>query len=150
MAIDLNVPRPLWHAKNIFRMLKPIFHQKTAWRRVKFASPTNEMYMPDAKTQRQDPTPPLFHWLASGFGVGANANFRFGVGSLASGNAKFSHLRYQHVGISNAKVGRRGHCPTPAPEARYFAFWWNIVSRFYLKGLLSYAYLYNHFSPVLL
>ena len=64
--------------------LKPIFHQKTGWRRVKFASPTNEMYMPNAKTQRQDPTPPIFHWLASGFGVGANANFRFGVGSLAS------------------------------------------------------------------
>ena len=41
---------------------------------------------------------------------------------LALGNAKI----YQHVGISNAKFWRRGHCPTPTPDARYFAFWWNI------------------------
>ena len=45
--------------------------------------------------------------------------------SLALGNAKI----YQHVGISNAKFWRRGHCPTPAPDARYFAFWWNIGFR---------------------
>ena len=48
--------------------------------------------MPDASILRWDPTPPIFHWLASGFGVGANANFRFGVGSLASGNAHFHIL----------------------------------------------------------
>ena len=41
---------------------------------------------------------------------------------LALGNAKI----YQHVVISNAKFWRRGHCPTPTPDARYFAFWWNI------------------------
>ena len=49
---------------------------------------THEMYMPNAKTQCQDPTPPIFHWLASGVCVGANANFGFGIGGLASGNAK--------------------------------------------------------------
>ena len=42
--------------------------------------------------------------------------------SLVLGNAKI----YQHFGISNAKFWRRGHCPTPVPDARYFAFWWNI------------------------
>ena len=42
-------------------------------------------------TTPDDPTPPIFHLLASGFGVGANANFRFGVGGLASGNTN-SHI----------------------------------------------------------
>ena len=41
---------------------------------------------------------------------------------LALGNAKI----YQHVGISNAKFWRRGHCPTPTPDTRYFASQWNI------------------------
>ena len=44
---------------------------------------------------------------------------------LALGNAK----TYQHVGISNAKFWRRGHCPTPTPDARYFASQWNIGFR---------------------
>ena len=39
---------------------------------------------------------------------------------LALGNAKI----YQHVGISNVKFWRRGHCPTPTPDARYFALQW--------------------------
>ena len=43
---------------------------------------------------------------------------------LALGNAKI----YQHVGISNAKFWRRGHYPTPTPDARYFASQWNIGS----------------------
>ena len=33
---------------------------------------------------------------------------------------------YHHVGISNAKFWRRGHCPAPTPDARYFASQWNI------------------------
>ena len=101
----------------LFSRLKPIFHQKTGWRRVKFASPTNEMYMPNAKTQRQDPTPPIFHWLASGFGVGANANFRFGVGSLASGNANFHILDTNMLVSPTQKSGVGGIAqrqpPTP-------------------------------------
>ena len=47
-----------------------------------------EMYMANARILHWDPTPPIFHWLASGVGVWANANFRFGVGGLATGNAK--------------------------------------------------------------
>ena len=97
--------------------LKPIFHQKTGLHRVEFASPTNEMYMPNAKTQRQDPTPPIFHWLASGFGVGANANFRFGVGSLASGNANFHILDTNMLVSPTQKSGVGGIAqhqpPTP-------------------------------------
>ena len=34
--------------------------------------------------------------------------------------------RYQHVGIPNAKFWCRGNCPTPTPNARYFASQWNI------------------------
>ena len=31
-----------------------------------------------------------------------------------------------YFALGNAKFWRRVHCPTPAPDARYFAFWWNI------------------------
>ena len=41
---------------------------------------------------------------------------------LALGNAKI----YQHVGISNAKFWHQSQCPTPTPDARYFASQWNI------------------------
>ena len=75
------------------------------------------MYMPNAKTQRQDPTPPIFHWLASGFGVRANANFRFGVGSLASGNANF-HILDTNMLVSpmqNSGVGGIAQCQPLTP-----------------------------------
>ena len=48
--------------------------------------------MANASILRWDPTQPIFHWLALVFGVGANANFRFGVGGLASGNANIQIL----------------------------------------------------------
>ena len=48
---------------------------------------------------------------------------------LALGNAKI----YQHVGISNTKFWRQGHCPTPTPDARYFASQWNIGFRSFLE-----------------
>ena len=31
-----------------------------------------------------------------------------------------------YFALGNAKFWRRVHCPTPTPDARYFAFWWNI------------------------
>ena len=37
-----------------------------------------------------DPTPPIFHLLALGVGVGGNANFTVCIG----GNANFSVFRY--------------------------------------------------------
>ena len=51
-----------------------------------------------------DPTPPIFHLLALGVGVGDNANFSVRVG----GNANLSIFRYQHIGVSpmrNCGVG---------------------------------------------
>ena len=71
-------------------------------------------------------------WPTPVFCIGTQRNlystdWRRGLASgktqiLALGNAKI----YQHVGISNTKFWRRGHCPTPTPEARYFASQWNI------------------------
>ena len=75
------------------------------------------MYMPNAKTQRNDPTPPIFQWLSSGFGVGANANFRFGVGSLASGNANF-HILDTNMLVSpmqNSGIGGIAQRQSPTP-----------------------------------
>ena len=84
-----------------------------------------EMYMPNAKNQRQGPNAT---YIPLGFCVRGNANFMF----LRRGKRKFYVLRrgkhifrYQHVGISKAKFWRRGHCPTPTPDARYFASQWN-------------------------
>ena len=31
-----------------------------------------------------------------------------------------------YFALGNAKIWRRVNCPTPASDARYFAFWWNI------------------------
>ena len=59
-----------------------------------------------------NPTQPIFHWLALGFGVGGNAHFRFGVGD----NANFRVFRYQHVRIPNAKLWRSGSQPTQQCE----------------------------------
>ena len=68
---------------------------------------------------------PIFHRLAFGFGVGGNANFRFGVGGKAN--------LVVHVGCKIPtcwyllhKILALGHCPTPTPDARYFASQWNI------------------------
>ena len=41
--------------------------------------------------------------------------------------------KYQHVGIPNAKFWQRGHCPTPTPDARYFASQLNIGLRHMLQ-----------------
>ena len=74
-----------------------------------------------------DPTQPIFHWLALGLCVRANTNFKFCFGGEGFALAP----RYQHVGIPNAKFWRRRHCPTPTPDARYFASKWNIGFRLY-------------------
>ena len=116
----------------IIRCLKPIFHQKlgSRWlpnaneiytKNMKCTWPTRKLcvgyplhlYSTDWRRGLASGLTQILGW-ASGFGVGKH---------------KFSHFRYQHVGIPNAKFWRRGHCPTPAPDARYFAFWWNIGFR---------------------
>ena len=66
------------------------------------------MYMANSRPNAENPT----RWgLASGI-----------TQILALGNAKI----HQHVGISNAKFWRQGHCPMPTPDARYNASQWNI------------------------
>ena len=39
--------------------------------------------------------------------------------------AKYTNMLV-YFALGNAKYWRRVHCPTPTPDARYFAFWWNI------------------------
>ena len=51
-----------------------------------------------------NPTPPIFHLLAIGVGIGGNANSSIGIG----GNANFSVFRYQHVGIPTQNCGVEG------------------------------------------
>ena len=63
-----------------------------------------------------DPTPPIFHLLVLGVGIGVDTNFSVRVG----GNANFSVFGYQHVGISNMKLWR-WHWPTQGPNANGFA-----------------------------
>ena len=60
--------------------VKPVFHWNLPLRRLIFALPTRkkvhkqcEMYMKCTWPTPEDPTPPIFHWLASGVGVGADA-----------------------------------------------------------------------------
>ena len=97
------------------------------------------MYMLDAKMLRWHPTQPIFHRLASGFGVGANANSRFGVGGLASGNANFHIIDTNMLVIlalgdaealffvlGDAKVLFFALGDAKIPDATYFVFWWNI------------------------
>ena len=68
------------------------------------------------------PMQSIFHWLALGFYVWGNANFRFGI----EGNANFRVFSYQHVGIPNAKFSHWGCYPTYDPNAKGFASQWNI------------------------
>ena len=87
-------------------------------------------------------------WPTPVFCVGTQRNlystdWRRGLASgktqiLALGNAKI----YQHVGFSNAKFWRRGHCPTPTPDDRYFVSQWNIglTIRTYVTHFLSVSF----------
>ena len=64
-------------------------------------------------------------WPTREFYVGlwwGNTNFSVRVG----GNANLSVLRYQHVGIPNAKLWHWGSKPTRGPNTNGFALLWNI------------------------
>ena len=65
---------------------------------------------PTQGPKAREPTQPIFHWLASGFGVGANANFRFGVGGLASGDTNMLVFPTQ-----NSAVGGIAQLQPPTP-----------------------------------
>ena len=112
--------------------LKPIFHWKLGSRWIPNAS---EIYTKEMK----------YTWPTPAFCVGTQSNlystdWRRGLAlgltqilGLALGvwrrETQIFTFRYQHVGIPNAKLWHQGHCPTPAPDARYFVFWWNIGFR---------------------
>ena len=83
----------------------------------------HEIYMPNANPALAYPTPPIFHLLVLGVGVGGNANFSVRNG----GNANFSAFRYQHVDIPSVKLSHWGYCPTRQPNASVFASQWNAV-----------------------
>ena len=132
------------------KTLKPIFHWKWGLRWLPNA---NEIYTKKMKCKW--PTPEFFvgtqrhlystdwRWgLASGLtqiiGLASGVWRRgFGVGGLASGvwcrvtqkfasaNAKYTNMLV-YFALGNPKFWRQVHCPTPTPDARYFAFWWNI------------------------
>ena len=86
--------------------LKPIFHCKLClcWLSNASESKTNNMKstQPTRKFCVGDPMPPIFYLFALGVGGRGNENFSLCIG----GNANFSSFRYQHVGISNAKLWR--------------------------------------------
>ena len=65
----------------------------------------------------EGPTPPIFHSLVSGLGVGGKANF--------------SVFRYQHANPQR-KFWRRGVLPNASPRRQNFALQWNIGLR--VKG----------------
>ena len=64
----------------------------------------------------EDPTPPIFHWLASGVGVGGNAKFRFGVG----GNANWRVCVGSNMLVSQRKFLASGALPNANPQRQVF------------------------------
>ena len=114
-SLKKNLKNP--HTNIQVTNVKPIFHWKWGSHWVPNANYTKNMKCT---------------WPMPAFCVGTQRNlystgWRQGLASgktqiLALGNTKI----YEHVGISNAKFWRRGHCPTPTPDARYFALQWNI------------------------
>ena len=85
------------HTKGTHRCLKPIFHWKLGLRLVPNANEINTKNMkctwPTQDFCVGDPTQPIFHWLALGLCVRANANFKFCVRGKGFALAP----RYQHV-----------------------------------------------------
>ena len=125
----VSVSNQLLYVAAAVVVVKPVFHWKWGLRWVPNA---NEIYTKKMKCT----------WPTPAFCIGTqrhlySTDWRRGLASgktqilgLASGvtqilalvNAKI----YQHVGFSNAKLWRQGHCPTPTPDTRYFASQWNI------------------------
>ena len=98
--------------------------------------------MADASPNARHPTPPIFHWEL-GLRLLPNAkksthkkrNVHGRRKKLASANVKYTNMLV-YFALGNAKYWRRVYCPTPTPDARYFAFWWNIGFNVYFFGRL--------------
>ena len=87
---------------------------------------------PTQRPNARDPTQPIFHWKW-GLRLLPNAKKSTQKNEMYMADAK--NWRHPTPEIPTCwyilrwvtpKCWRRGHCPTPAPDARYFAFWWNI------------------------
>ena len=87
------------------------------------------MYMANVELLRWGPNATYIPLARVGVLHWGNANSMFRIGS----NANFSVFRYQHVGIPNAKFRVGGSKPMLGPNARAFAFQWNIGFRITLS-----------------
>ena len=75
-----------------------------------------------------DPPPPIFHWKWGSRWVANEIytkkwNVHGQRKELASHNAKDTNMLV-YFALGNAKFWHRVHCPTPTPDARYFASQW--------------------------
>ena len=84
-------------------------------------------------------TQPIFHQLAFGAWVGGNVDFRYDVG----GNANYSDLRYQHLGITNGKLWHFGSKSTQGPNTNGFASQWNIGLALHCMCVFSHSRVYT-------
>ena len=86
---------------------------------------THEMYMPNAKTQRQGPNATYIP-LEMGFALATQCEeiytqkIKHGRHKkFASANLKYTNMLV-YFALGNAKYWRRVYCPTPIPDGRYF------------------------------
>ena len=125
MIYDLRVILASEQKQGILNVwIKPIFHWKLGWR-----------WLPNAIFNEINTKNMKCTWPTPEFCVGTQRN-QYSTGlrlGFASGKTQILGFalapRYQHVCIPNAKFWRRGYCPTPTPNARYFASQWNIGLR---------------------
>ena len=93
---------------------------------------THEMYMSNAKTDARHPTQPIFH-LKTGLRWVPNAkkstqkkwNVHGRRKKLASPNARDTNMLV-FLALGDAKLLSFALGDAKVPDARYFAFWWNI------------------------
>ena len=108
------------------KRLSPIFHWKLGSRWLPNANEidTNkhEMYMANARNLRLGPNATYIPLICGGVLRWVMQILKFALGLMQF----FCVFRYQHVGISNAKLWRWGSKPTPVPNANGFASQWNI------------------------
>ena len=76
----------------------------------------------------------FWRWLLSQHSCWVCVRSVLGLGGLCWVRVIFT---YQHVGIGNAELSRWRSGPTRGPNAKRFAFWWNIGFSVFLFVLLS-------------
>ena len=103
------------------RTLKPIVYWKLCSRGLTNASESDTNNMKSTWPMREfcvgDSTPPIFHLLALGVGLGSNSNFSVCV----EGNPNVNVFRDQHDGIPNVKLWQWGSKAMRGPNENGFA-----------------------------